>query len=180
MSTNTRPELSGGGRGQGNASETGQDVALVVHPATGELMDDLSRYDPDTLADALTLIKERKGELDRARRALDDELRRRIIERGGSPGRVWITGEYELKLANGREWDADELEGVLRALVDDGVLDVHDVLGVIRHEAKVNGTAAARLLDRLDGEALAAVRACHTWRVKGLSVERSLPLIPER
>jgi len=143
-------------------------------------MDDLSRYDPDTLADALTLIKERKGELERARRLLDDELRRRVSERGGSPGRVWITGDYELKLSHARGWDADELEGVLRALVDDGVLAPRDVLGVIRHEAKVNGTNAARLLDRLDGEAHAAVRACHSWRVKGLQVERSQPLIAER
>jgi hypothetical protein len=162
MSTNTRAGLSGGGRGQGNAPETGQSVELV------------------TLADALALIKQRKTELEHARRLLDDELRRRVTEHGGAPGRVWITGEYELKLVHGREWDADELEGVLRALVDDGVLTPREVLGVIRHEPKVNGTNAARLLDRLDGDAHAAVRACHTWRVKGLQVERSQPLIPER
>jgi hypothetical protein len=59
------------------------------------------------------------------------------------------------------------------------VLAPRDVLGVIKHEAKVNGTNAARLLDRLEGDALRAVKACFTWRVKGLQVEPSLPLLPE-
>jgi hypothetical protein len=157
----------------------GSHELVVMHPATGELMDDLTRYDAGELAEAFVLIRDRKAELEHARKALDAELQRRIVERGRKPGSVWITGDYELKLGNAREWDADELEGVLRELVDEGVLAPRDVLGVIKHEAKVNGTNAARLLDRLEGDALRAVKACFTWRVKGLQVEPSLPLLPE-
>lgn len=179
MSAETRDPTSEGGRGQGNAPERVPAEALVVHLGTGEVLDELERYDVDTLAEAFVLLKQRKSELERARKALDVELRRRIVEGGTRPGRVWVTDAYELKLESSRQWDADELEGVLRTLIDDGVLEPRDVLGVIKHEAKVNGTAAMHLLDRLDGEAATAVRACHTWRVKGLSVEPSLPLIAE-
>jgi hypothetical protein len=180
MSPSTQGTPAEGGRGQGNALVVTADASSLVDASTGELVDDLTGYDVDELADVFVRVRELKSQAERARKALDEELRRRVAERGERTGRVWVAGDYELKLEHARSWDADELEGVLRALLDDGELMPQDVLGVIEHKAKVNGTAAARLLDRLDGDAAAAVRACHTWRAKGLSVERSLPLLPEQ
>jgi hypothetical protein len=150
---------------------------VIVHPATGEVLEDLGRYEPDVLAEAVVLLREQQTELRRMQRAVEDEIKARIAAKGMRRGRVWVVGDYELKQASRSEWDADELEGVLRRLHEDGVLSNQDVIGLIAHEPKVYGSNVDRLLKRLDGEAHAAIEACRQWKPKGLSVERSLPLI---
>lgn len=151
----------------------------AIVPSTGEVLslDELGSYSDETLAEALLAVREHKTEVERVRKALDEELSRRAAE-PCAYGKVWFVGDYELTIDNARVWDAEELEGTLAELVAEGAISVTEAADVIRRETKVNGTAAARLLKRLSGDALAAVRACHTWKAKGLTVARSRPLLP--
>src|SRR5262245_52025636 len=95
---------------------------VPVHLGTGELLDDLRSVETDTLAEALDLLRARKGELEQMRKTVETELSRRLTEKGLPRGRVWVTGDFGLKFKNRSEWDAEELEGVLCDLLDDGQL----------------------------------------------------------
>lgn len=167
------------------SSDPGAELILassgtIIDSGTGEVLslDDLGRYEPELIAEALLLVREHKTEVERVRKALDEELTRRAAEHCAY-GKVWFVGDFELTVDNARVWDVDELEGVLGELVEDGVISASTAGDVVTRVPKVNGTNAARLLKRLSGEALAAVRACHTWKAKGLTVARSQPLLPE-
>jgi hypothetical protein len=152
--------------------------AAVVHPATGELLERLDAQPAEVLADALVAIRARRAELRDAEDAVEAELRRRMDLRGR---RLAIFGEWEVEASSGnvREWDADALEGVLRELIDDGVIHAAEVTEVIRHETTVSGREALRVAGRLSGPAKAAVERCFVWRKKGggrLRIERSVEL----
>lgn len=154
---------------------------VVVHPATGELLLDLDQQPPEVLAEAFALMKVREAELAAWRKLIAAELERRLSMRQRS---VWLVGDYEVRHEAGNEsvWDADELERVVRELIDEGVISASEVTDLIRHETIVSRTAAKRLQARLTGHAERAVRACCTWRKKpraALTVTRSQPLIPE-
>jgi hypothetical protein len=154
--------------------QTGETL-VVFHPRTGELID--PRDAPtETLAEALLLLRDRARDLRRMTTLLDGELRERMAEQ--HPGRIWCIGDYELRRRNEAVWDAEELEGVVRDLLDRGELMQHDVTGIFRHEITISRSAAGRLLDRLHGPARDAVQACRTWRVRGVDVARSVPLLP--
>jgi hypothetical protein len=153
--------------------QTGEEL-VVFHPRTGELID--PRDAPtETLAEALLLLRDRARDLRRMTGLLDAELRDRMAEQ--HPGRIWVIGDYELRRRNEAAWDADELEGVVRELLDRGELHQHDVTGIFKHEITISRSAAGRLLDRLHGPAHDAVDACRTWRVRGVEVARCVPLL---
>jgi hypothetical protein len=154
----------------------------VVHPGTGELLEDLGTVGPERLADLLLAVRDKQAALKEIERVVSDEIRGRMQLRGR---RVWVVGNYGLELDTGREsvWDADELEAVLRRLVDDGAVNAGEVTEVIRHQTVVSRTEAKRLASRLHGAAQAAVQQCCTWRDKTgtprVRVQRQAQLVQE-
>jgi hypothetical protein len=151
----------------------------IVHLGTGELIDgELADYPPEVLAEAALLLRERQADLRRMQRELEAELGARLEQRE-QPRKVWVVGDYSVKSKNRREWDADELEGVLRDLIDRGLISARDAQGVLKHEVTVSGSAALRLLERLEGlPGHTALARCFTWRQAGLELTRELPLLP--
>jgi hypothetical protein len=153
---------------------------LVVHPGTGELLDSLDAQPPEVLADALYVLRQRHSDLRKAERALEDELRRRV---GNRDRTVFLFGSYEVtaKPEFRRQWDGDELEAVLRELLDRGTLQAAELTEVIRHETVVSGSEAMRLLSRLTGESKQAVQDCFEWVQKGpsrVTVAPSVSFLP--
>jgi len=173
MNQNTQAPRSDDGRGQGNGSGE-----LVVHPATGEVVGALSSAPPETLADVWLALKERERELKDMRELVTRELAARLHTRGRA---VWTVGEYEIRNVAGKRsaWDGDELERVLRQLIDEGVVTASEVGGLVEHQIKVDGRGMNRLVSRLVGNARRAVEACRTWE-KGrasFDVVRSVDLL---
>lgn len=148
----------------------------VVHLGTGEVIVDLTAQEPETLAEALLLLRERAAELRRMGQLVEAELKERMADR--RPGAAWPVGEFELKRVNEAEWDAAELEGVLRDLLERGELTVRDIEGVFRQKVEVSRSTMNRLLDRLSGPAHEAVKRCRTWRARGVRVDRAISLFP--
>jgi hypothetical protein len=160
---------------------------VVVHPQTGEIVD-LETLPTDRLAEAVLAFRERERDLKAMRIAVEGEVRHRYeqdLERRGvtypSSKHVVCAGDFEIRIEGGNEsvWDPDELEVVLRDLIDDGVISAADVTDVIRHETVVSRSSANALLDRLSGRAYDAVKRCRTWRRKGpgrVQVDRSIAL----
>jgi hypothetical protein len=140
----------------------------VVHPGTGELFDSLDTQPPEVLAETLLALQERQAELKLMVSAVEAELRERIDARTGGLNRIAVFGKYEVedKPVFSRTWDGEELEGVLRDLIDQGVIHAGEVADVICHKTEVSGTAAMRLLHRLGGQALTDVQGCFTWTKK--------------
>jgi len=180
--------MAGGPMTQGQPSEAASapgtpTAQLVVHPSTGEYLGDahaLEQAPPELLADAFAAIERRMSELREMRKLLDHELARRLDIKDR---KRWTWGDYEVSLEGGRrrEWDGDQLEQVVRDLVDAGVIGAGEVTDLIRHETNVSGTAGNKLRARLSGASLRAVDDCWTWQDgrRRLEVVRSLPLIPE-
>jgi hypothetical protein len=156
---------------------TGADLS-PVHLGTGEVLERLDEQPPETLAEAFHLAQEREAEAKRWADALAAELRRRLKMR---QARLVVFGDWEVESTVTREsvWDADELEGTLRRLVDEGVVRAGDVADVIVREPVVARAKAKALASRLDGDARAAVQAACTWREKPgkLTVARSVELL---
>ena len=155
--------------------------ATIVHPTTGELLDHLDTQPPEILADALYELRQRTTRMCEMERALEDELRRRI---GTRQRAVLIFGAYEVaaRSRSRSDWDADELEGVLRDLLEQGAVQAGEVTEVIRHPTVVSASEAQRLLSRLTGDARTAVERCRSWVPSGkpkVEVARSVSLIPE-
>jgi hypothetical protein len=153
---------------------------VVAHPITGELLDAIEAQPPAVLADALLALRERQSQLRKMERVVEDELRRRLA---GRERTIVVWGDYEVesRSASRREWDADELEGTLRELLDRGAVDARDLTEVIRHETIVSGVEANRLMTRLSGDAKRAVERCFRWVQKGqpkVTVARSVQLLP--
>jgi hypothetical protein len=126
----------------------------------------LDQQPPANLAAALDAIRQQQTSLKAAASDIEAELRRRLDARE----RTTVTfDDWEVAVDAGNEsiWDGDELEGVLRALVDDGVVNAAELTGIIRREPKVSRTDANRLVGRLSGPAKAAVERCRTWQPKG-------------
>lgn len=154
------------------------DDVAVVHPSTGEVLDALDAQPPSALADALLALRERHSELRKMERALEDELRRRMATRGRA---LLVFGDFEVAVRAGRksEWDADDLEATLRELLDQGTVQAGELTEVIRHPTVVSLSQAQRLVDRLSGDARAAVERCRRWVPSGspkVEVARSVSL----
>jgi hypothetical protein len=158
---------------------TGDDLA-VVHPDTGERIDNLDAQPPEKLAELYLVVDARLTALKEAKQLLTRQLRRRVDIKTGGMNRVAVFGDFEVQdhPAMRREWDADELEGVLRDLIDQGVIHAGEVTDVIRHKTEVTGTVAASLERRLVGSALEALKGCRKWVKKPgvLQVARSVQL----
>lgn len=154
---------------------------LVIDPRSGELLGNARNIEAlgdETVADVRVAIKERIGELRKMLEAVDTDLARRLEIRGR---RRMVAGDFEVSYQARREsvWDADELEDVVRGLLDSGVLAAGEVTGLITHETKVSRSQAQRLVDRLGGGERRAVEACRTWREAGrrsVDVVRSIEL----
>lgn len=178
MSAETRDTHADDGRGQANGPSE-----LVLHPTSGEVLGkraELASLPPETLADALLALDEQAKRLRETRKLLDGELSRRLDIRGRDK---LAFGAFELHRTKRSErvWDGDELELVLRRLIDEGVVAAHEVIDVITHETTVSKAAAARLLDRLATRERRAVEACFHWKSTSgrIEVVRSIPLLPE-
>ena len=156
------------------------DMVAVIHPLTGEVLDHLDQQPPETLAETLAAIRDRQAQYKTAGETLAAELHRRLILRGRNQT---IFGGWEVAFEQGNEsvWDGDELEAALRNLIDGGVLDARECVGVITHDPVVHRTEANRLIGRLTGAARHSVERCRTWRAKGrgrIVVARSVALPP--
>jgi hypothetical protein len=136
----------------------------VLHPRTGELIE-LVSAPPEVLAEALDAL---------SRVELDAKLQRGFVESALRDAmdlrkrKRWAVGAFELAFDERHEsrWDGDELERVLRELIDDGVISANEVVDVIRHETTVSRSAAKRLSERLTGSAADAVKRCCSWETK--------------
>ena len=147
-------------------STTTEHVGHVIHPLTGEVLERLDQQPPEILAEALAVIHGRQAQYKTAASALEDELRRRLELRGRHQ---CVFGRYEVSFEQGNEsvWDGDELEAALRNLIDQGVLDARECVGVITHDPVVHRTEANRLIGRLSGGARHSIERCRSWRAKG-------------
>lgn len=155
-----------------------QPPAHVVHPLTGEVLEHLDQQPPEILAEALAVIHGRQTQYKTASEALAAELMRRLQIRGRN---LCTFGAWEVAFEQGNEsmWDGDELEAALRVLIDDGVLDARECVGVITHDPVVHRTEANKLIGRLSGGARASIERCRSWRPKGrgrIVVARSVEL----
>lgn len=154
------------------------DTTTVVHVATGEIVD-IDTADDDTLADTLHQLRQHATLVRRWQRAVEGELARRLADQ--PKGRVWLTGRYEIRRTWESVWDADELEGVIADLMSRGVLHRQTTAEIFKHPpVELSRTAANRLLERTTGDTHDQIAACRTWRAKGITVEASLPLIPDQ
>jgi hypothetical protein len=128
----------------------------LVDPRNGEVID-LGAAPSDQLGELILECRIRKDLLETWRRAATDELLRRH-------DRLTVVGDIEIRPDHGRgkEWDPDDLKGVVLDLIDQGVLSASDVTDLITNQpAKVNGNIANRLLDRLTGEHRELVAGCY-------------------
>jgi hypothetical protein len=151
--------------------------ALTADQRAGEAT--LSQQPVARLAQALDTIRCRQTDLKAAAAEIEAELRRRLRQHDRTT--VVLDG-WEIAVESGNEsvWDSDELEGVLRDLVDNGVVTAGELTGIIRRDPVVSRTDANRLAARLSGAARAAVEACRTWRQKSpgrVRVTRSVPQV---
>lgn len=166
-----------------SAPETTSQPLVVANPQTGVALGDaraLEAQPPEALAECFAVIDEQMKRLREMRKLLDHELARRL---DGKQSRRWTWGDFEVSLEGGqrRRWDGEQLEEVVRDLIDQGTVDASQVTDLIRHETNVSGTAGNKLRARLSGQALRAVDDCWSWEPdrRRLEVTRSLPLIPD-
>jgi hypothetical protein len=152
-------------------------MSEVVNLATGELVEQLDRVPAETLAAVYAAIRTQQVRLEDMRRALKAELQNRLQVRGVARMTV---GDYEVGESHGwrSKWDGQQLEAVVRDLIDAGAVSARDVAGLIRHESVVNGHAANSLSRRLVGAHKAAVEDCRTREDerRAFDVVPSLPL----
>lgn len=152
----------------------------VVHPLTGEKLDHLDTRPPETVAEAVVALREHIAACKAMLLLAERDLRRRVEVKTGGFNPIAIFGDWEVQdhPARRREWDADELEGVLRYLVDEGVVTAGEVTDVIHHKAEVSGVAARSLEERLSGPPRKMVENCRKWVSKPgkLDVVRSVQL----
>jgi hypothetical protein len=133
----------------------------VVDPRTGQVLD-LESTPHEQLIDAFAALQVYEQEVKAWRTAAEDEL----VRRHGKRRAAQVVGTYEVDVEQGqsREWDADELAGVVGDLVERGELSLDDVNGLITQQPKVDGKLAQKLLNRLEGQALMDLRGCFKWK----------------
>lgn len=152
-------------------------MPVVVDPISGEVHADARDLPSDRLAQLAYRLRQAESERRLWRSAIEDELRTRLERDGRSEA---IVGDYALAITSGkrREWDADELEGVVSDLVDSGVLQAGEIAELITREAKVNGTLARQLLERMTGAPHEVLASCFTWVQRGPRV--TIEPVPEQ
>jgi hypothetical protein len=153
----------------------------VIHPETGELLENLRELPSETLAETLDAIHRRQRTEKEMCGALEGELRQRLALK---KRKLMPAGDWEVAVESSNEavWDVDDLEEVLEDLVEDGTLQPRELAGVVTHEAVVHRTEINKVVARLTGDAKSALEACRTWRKKGpgrIRVTRSVVSITE-
>ena len=150
---------------------------IPVRPSTGEVID-VNNAATDQLAAARLELEAREKAFKQMRAIVDGELRRRM---NAAERRMVVAGDYEVRVVDSRtrDWDGDDLEAVLRLLLEQGRLGPQEVLGIISHPAAVNGTKARELLLRTSGNVRAQLEACFDWKTgrERIEVIESRPLI---
>lgn len=154
---------------------------VVVNPRDGTILDNLNNQPSDLLAAVAHDLRAREKQLAEMRKAVEAVLLGRLEQEGR---RLALVGDYEIQVdtGRGRVWDGEDLEHALRELVDAGTLQAGELTGLIRHETKVDGKAAVRLLGLLSGRPRGLVEACFRWETKGrprLTVTPSVQLLEE-
>jgi hypothetical protein len=164
---------------RGSSTGLESQLPVVVDTTTGEVHDSAVDLPSDRLAELLYRIREAETNYKLWRRVAEDELRARLTRDGR---REAVVGDYQLAVSGGRSrrWDAADLEGAVQGLIDGGALNAGEVADLIVREAKVNGTLARELLDRLTGPAHDVLASCFTWedRRPSVSVEPVAQLPP--
>lgn len=156
----------------------GPQTALTETRAAGEV--DLAAP-TSVLGQLLLSVRARQKILADLRKALEHEITDRMTKAQKS----LITDDgIELRLEHRNEsvWDVDELEQVLRELIDEGVIQARDAVGVIKRETTVSRSAANRLVGTLLGQARQRVEACRHWQrstTPKLEVATAVELIQE-
>jgi len=149
----------------------------VVDLSTGEVLERLDEQPPETLAQALDVVRAQIAERREWETALAGELRNRLKMRGS---KLVVFGDWEVEATVKREsdWDVDGLEAAMRDLVDEGIVRAGDVAEVITRTPVVSRSKAKTLLSRLTGDARERVAALCTWREKpgAVTVARSVAL----
>jgi hypothetical protein len=141
----------------------GADDALV-DPRSGEVID-LTSAPPEQLIDVVLECRRREGLMQTWRRGCENELRRRLGDR-----KLAVFGDHEVRVDSGRgkEWDGVMLRDVILDLIDRSVLAAGEIPeGLVTTQVKVDGNAANRLLDRLQGGDREVVAECFRWVQKG-------------
>jgi hypothetical protein len=158
---------------------TGREDIEALNPATGEVLEHLDQQPPEALTEALAEIHARQAELKRWGDRIELELRHRLKILGNRKFAIFGDWEVEAKVDQTRVWDADELEGVLTQLREDGVIEAAEAAGVIERKATVAGRAALSLRGRLGPDAQALIDTTWKWTEKRrpLRVERSVNLL---
>jgi hypothetical protein len=142
----------------------------AVDPRSGEVID-LANAPHADLVEAFLILQDHERRAKEWRTAVEDE----IVKRADTEQTTFVVGEWQLDIDRGyqRKWDVDDFERTITDIVDRGLARssglhaVSDFIGLIKTERKVNGAAAALLLNRLDGEALVELRRCFKWEQKG-------------
>jgi hypothetical protein len=153
------------------------DASNLIVPGTGEVVS--LNAPTDMLADTVLKARGAERELRELRRQIEAELQGRMHAAERS---VLYGDEYEVRIPerNDAVWDEDDLEDVLRDLIEQGTLLPAEVVGVITHETRVSKSAAGRLVKRLRGAARQRVESCRHWQKSygAVEVTRAQQLIP--
>lgn len=136
---------------------------LVIVPATPPQRVDLDATD-DELAPLVLELAQRERALNELRHRVEGELMARMRSAEHRTRRLPSGHTLQLRTGRRRVWDPDDLETVARDLVDRGVINASVWSGLIRHETKVDGTLAVRLLSQLDGSARSQLDDCYHWQ----------------
>jgi len=147
---------------------------LLLVPNTGELLD-LQALARDELATLALSLRDYERDMARARRRVENELISRMHQHEHRVEQTPSGFTLELYTGHSRAWDADDLEEAVRDLVDQGVIHAGQYRGLIRHERKVDGRIAQRLLNALTGTARATIEACFTWKTGEPSIKIKPP-----
>ena len=148
--------------------EVKEGSAVIVDPSTGEIID-LEKVDPPTLIKAVEMIKRYEEKWKLWRWAAEDEVLRRMDEAQDRLVEVEMADgrqlQVEIDARRTRQWDADELEGVLEDLVKRRRLRRIQAMGALERVWKVDGNHMKDLLESLSprSEAHKAITACFQW-----------------
>jgi hypothetical protein len=147
---------------------------LILVPGTGQLLV-LSTAADDELATLAIELAAAARQITAIRGQIDDELVGRLQASDQKERRTPAGYVIRYDQAGRREWNPDDLETVVRDLADRGIIQPARYTGLLRHETRVDGNIAKRLLAQVTGNALAQVQQCFRWVAQRPRVTILLP-----